>query len=61
MSTGPLGLGLSAGLGMALAARLDGRDSRSYYVLMGGGELQEGIVWEGAMPAAKFAAEIICA
>jgi transketolase len=55
LSTGPLGLGLSAGLGMAMAARLDGRDYRTY-VLMGDGELQEGIVWEGAMSAAKFAA-----
>lgn len=56
LSTGPLGLGLSAGLGMAMAARLDGRDYRTY-VLMGDGELQEGIVWEGAMSAAKFAAD----
>jgi transketolase len=58
LSTGPLGLGLSAGLGMALAARLDGRDHRTY-VLMGDGELQEGIVWEGAMSAAKFAADTL--
>jgi transketolase len=56
LSTGPLGLGLSAGLGMALAARLDGRDARTI-VLMGDGELQEGVVWEGAMSAAKFAAD----
>jgi transketolase len=59
LSTGPLGLGLSAGLGMALAARLDGRDYRTY-VLMGDGELQEGIVWEGAMSAARFAADRLC-
>jgi transketolase len=56
LSTGPLGLGLSAGLGMAMAARLDGRNYRTY-VLMGDGELQEGVVWEGAMSAAKFAAD----
>jgi transketolase len=56
LSTGPLGLGLSAGLGMALAAKLDGLDYRTY-VLMGDGELQEGIVWEAAMSAAKFKAD----
>lgn len=53
MSTGPLGLGLSAGLGMALAARLDRRSYRTY-VLLGDGELQEGIIWEAAMCAAKY-------
>ena len=53
LSTGPLGLGLPAGLGMALGAKLDGRDYRTY-VLMGDGELQEGIVWEAAMSASKF-------
>jgi transketolase len=56
LSTGPLGLGLSAGLGMALAAKLDGLDYRTI-VLMGDGELQEGIVWEAAMSAAKFKAD----
>jgi transketolase len=55
ISSGPLGLGLSAGLGMALTARLDGRSYRTY-VLLGDGELQEGIVWEAAMAAAKYAA-----
>jgi transketolase len=53
LSTGPLGLGLSAGVGMALGARLEKRDYTTY-VLMGDGELQEGIVWEAAMSAAKF-------
>ncbi|WP_305075766.1 transketolase [Propionivibrio sp.] len=56
LSTGPLGLGLPAGLGMAMAARLDNKDFRTY-VLMGDGELQEGIVWEAAMSAAKFGAD----
>ena len=56
LSTGPLGLGLPAGLGMALAAKLDDRDYHTY-VLMGDGELQEGIVWEAAMSAAKFKAD----
>lgn len=53
MSSGPLGLGLSAGLGMALAGRLDGRSYHTY-VVMGDGELQEGIVWEAAMSAVKY-------
>jgi transketolase len=49
-STGSLGQGLSIGLGMALAARMDGQDSR-VYVLLGDGECQEGQVWEAAMAA----------
>lgn len=56
LSTGPLGLGVSAALGMALAARLQGGDEY-IYVLMGDGELQEGIVWETAMAAVKFCAD----
>jgi transketolase len=47
-STGTLGLGISTGLGMALAARLRG-DSHYYYILCGDGEVQEGQVWEAAM------------
>ncbi|MEW6172378.1 MAG: transketolase [Bacillota bacterium] len=53
MSTGSLGQGLSAANGMALAARLDGRDYR-VYVLLGDGETQEGQVWEAAMAAAHY-------
>lgn len=49
-STGSLGQGLSIGLGMAWAARLDGRDTK-VYVLLGDGECQEGQVWEAAMAA----------
>jgi transketolase len=52
-STGSLGQGLSIGIGVALAARLDGRPSRTY-VMLGDGEIQEGQVWEAAMSAAKF-------
>ncbi len=47
-STGSLGQGLSIGLGLALADRLDNRPSRTY-VMLGDGEIQEGQVWEGAM------------
>ena len=50
MSSGSLGQGLSFGIGAALGARLDGRDSR-VYVLLGDGELNEGQVWEAAMAA----------
>ena len=50
-STGSLGQGLSLAVGMGLAARLDGRDSRTYVVL-GDGEIQEGQIWESAMFAA---------
>ena len=53
MSTGPLGQGLSACIGMALGARIRGKDFRSY-ALLGDGELAEGQVWEAAMSAAKF-------
>jgi transketolase len=52
-STGSLGQGLSIGLGMALAARLDKRDYR-VYVMIGDGESDEGQVWEAAMAAAKY-------
>ncbi|GAB2892496.1 transketolase [Streptomyces mayteni] len=57
MSTGSLGQGLSAGVGMALGARLGGaatsRDSRTY-VLLGDGELQEGMAWEAAHVAPRY-------
>jgi len=52
-STGTLGLGLSTGLGMALAAKLRGQSQR-YYVLCGDGELQEGQIWEAALFAHKY-------
>jgi transketolase len=53
MSAGSLGQGLSVGIGMALAARLDKKDYRTY-VLMGDGECQEGQVWEAAMFAPNY-------
>ncbi|HBT47846.1 MAG TPA: transketolase [Peptococcaceae bacterium] len=53
MSTGSLGQGLSVANGIALAGRLDGRPYR-VYVLLGDGELEEGMVWEAAMAAAHY-------
>jgi transketolase len=52
-STGSLGQGLSIGLGIALAARMDRRDYR-VFVLLGDGECQEGQVWEAAMAAGHY-------
>ena len=51
-STGALGHGLSIGLGMALAVRMQKRDSR-VIVVLGDGEIDEGSVWEAAMCAGK--------
>lgn len=48
MSSGPLGQGLSAGIGMALGARMRGKDFR-VYVMIGDGESAEGQIWEAAM------------
>ena len=48
MSTGSLGQGLSAAVGMALAAKMDKKDYR-VYALCGDGEIQEGQIWEAAM------------
>lgn len=53
MSTGSLGQGFSVSVGMALADQLD-KLPRRVYVLLGDGELQEGIVWESAMSAAHY-------
>ena len=51
MSTGSLGQGFSAAVGMAIAGKIDKNHGR-VYALTGDGELQEGIVWEAAMQAA---------
>lgn len=53
MSTGSLGLGFGAAIGMALAGKRDGRSYRTYAIL-GDGELQEGAIWEGALFAAHY-------
>ena len=50
-STGSLGQGLSVGIGMALAGKLNGAGYR-VYVMLGDGECEEGQVWEAAMSAA---------
>jgi transketolase len=53
VATGSLGHGLSVGIGIALAEKLDGSSSRTV-VLMGDGELQEGSIWEAALCAPRF-------
>jgi transketolase len=53
MSTGSLGLGISAAVGIALGAKLDQRAFR-VYAMLGDGECQEGIVWEAADVAARY-------
>lgn len=50
MTAGSLGQGLSAAVGMALAARVDGKDYRTYCIV-GDGEQQEGQIWEAVMYA----------
>lgn len=52
-ATGSLGQGLSIAQGMALACKLDKRDSR-VFCIVGDGEIQEGQIWEAAMSAPKF-------
>lgn len=59
MSTGSLGQGVSAAVGMALANRLD-RSKGRIYVLLGDGELQEGIVWEACMSAGHYKLDNLC-
>jgi len=60
MSTGSLGQGFSAAVGMALAGQLDQRDYRVYAIL-GDGELQEGQIWEAAMAAGNYGLDNLCA
>jgi transketolase len=60
VSTGSLGVGLSMGIGLALAARLRRSPSRTY-VLLGDGECEEGQVWEAAMFGAHLRLGSLCA
>ena len=53
VAAGPLGHGVAIGAGMALGARLAG-SRRRVYVIVGDGELNSGVIWEGLLVAAKF-------
>ena len=60
MSTGSLGQGISAAVGMAMAAKYQGKTNR-VYTLLGDGEIQEGQVWEACMAAAHYKLDNFCA
>ena len=60
MTSGSLGNGLSAGVGMALSSRRSRLDF-NVFVMLGDGEIQEGIVWEAAMSAAHYKLDNIVA
>ena len=53
VAAGPLGHGVAIGAGMALGARL-AASRRNVYVILGDGELNSGVIWEGLLVAAKF-------
>lgn len=59
MTTGSLGLGVSAACGMALAAKIEKKDYRTYAII-GDGESEEGQVWEAAMFAAHYKLDNLC-
>ena len=59
MSTGSLGQGISAAVGMALSGKLQNKDFR-VYTLLGDGEIQEGQVWEACMSAAHYKLDNLC-
>ena len=59
MTTGSLGLGISAACGMAKAAKIKGKDYRTY-AIVGDGESQEGQVWEACMFAAHYKLDNLC-
>ena len=59
MTTGSLGLGISAACGMALSAKVYGKDYRVYSII-GDGESEEGQVWEAAMFAAHYKLDNLC-
>ena len=60
VSTGSLGHGLGVGTGMALGAKMDGAEWRTWVVL-GDGECDEGSVWEAALQAAQYGLDRLCA
>lgn len=59
-SAGSLGQGLGIAIGIAISAKMDDKDFRTYCV-MGDGELQEGSVWEAAMAASNYRLDNLCA
>ena len=59
MSSGSLGLGFSSACGMALAAKIQGKDFRVYSIV-GDGESEEGQIWEAAMFAAHYKLDNLC-
>lgn len=59
VSSGSLGQGLSVAVGMALATKMNGEDTR-VYCLMGDGETQEGQIWEAAMSAGHYKLDNLC-
>ncbi len=59
MSTGSLGQGISAAVGMAVAGKVDGKDYR-VYTIIGDGESEEGQVWEAMMFAARHSLDNLC-
>ena len=60
VSTGSLGHGLAIGAGMALGARMD-RENWRTWVVLGDGECDEGSVWEAALQAAQYGLDRLCA
>lgn len=61
MSTGSLGMGISAAVGIALGLRLAGRTDARTYAMVGDGECQEGEVWEAAMVGARYGLDTLIA
>ena len=59
MTTGSLGLGFSAACGMALSAKISGKNYRTY-AIVGDGESEEGQIWEAAMFAAHYKLDNLC-
>ena len=59
MTTGSLGQGLSAAVGMAIAGKMDNKNYRVYCVL-GDGEIEEGQIWEAAMASSKYKLDNLC-
>ena len=60
MSTGSLGQGISAAVGMAIANKL-GKNDHRIYAMLGDGECEEGQVWEAAMAASHYHLDNLCA